>query len=116
MLPLAALSFNGSSWILAALFFFGWGLNGVFPLFMATIPSESVDPRLTASLTGIVMGIGEVIGGVLSPSLAGKLSDLYGRDSIMWLMLGLCLVAGFVGLGLRETAPQVLARQRARLR
>jgi MFS transporter, ACS family, hexuronate transporter len=116
MLPLAALSFNGSSWILAALFFFGWGLNGVFPLFMATIPSESVDPRLTASLTGIVMGIGEVIGGVLSPSLAGKLSDLYGRDSIMWLMLGLCLVAGFVGFGLRETAPRVLARQRARLR
>jgi MFS transporter, ACS family, hexuronate transporter len=116
MLPLAALSFNGSSWILAALFFFGWGLNGVFPLFMATIPSESVDPRLTASLTGIVMGIGEVIGGVLSPSLAGKLSDLYGRDSIMWLMLGLCLVAGFVGFGLRETAPRVLARQRAKLR
>jgi MFS transporter, ACS family, hexuronate transporter len=106
------MSFTGSSWIMALIFFFGWALNGVFPLFMATIPSESVDPRLTASLTGIVMGIGEVVGGVLSPALAGRLSDVYGRDSIMWMMMLLCIAAGFVGLGLRETAPRVLARRR----
>jgi MFS transporter, ACS family, hexuronate transporter len=112
ILPLAAMSFTGSSWIMALIFFFGWALNGVFPLFMATIPSESVDPRLTASLTGIVMGIGEVVGGVLSPALAGRLSDVYGRDSIMWMMMLLCVAAGFVGLGLRETAPRVLARRR----
>jgi MFS transporter, ACS family, hexuronate transporter len=111
ILPLAAMSFTGSAWVMALIFFFGWALNGVFPLFMATIPSESVDPRLTASLTGIVMGIGEVIGGVLSPFLAGWLSDSYGRDSIMWLMMGLCITAGIVGLGLRETAPRVLARR-----
>ncbi len=111
ILPLAAMSFAGSSWVMALIFFFGWALNGVFPIFMATIPSESVDPRLTASLTGIVMGIGEVIGGVLSPSLAGKLSDLYGRDSIMILMIALCVAAGIVGFGLRETAPRVVARR-----
>ena len=111
ILPLAAMGFSGSSWIMALIFFCGWALNGVFPIFMATIPSESVDPRLTASLTGIVMGIGEVIGGVLSPSLAGKLSDLYGRDSIMLLMIGLCVLAGIVGFGLRETAPRVLTRR-----
>ena len=93
------------------MFFIGWGLNGLFPLFMATIPSESVDPRLTASLTGLVMGIGEVIGGVLSPSLAGGLSDHFGRAAVMWLMLGLCLAAAMVGCGLRETAPRVLARR-----
>jgi MFS transporter, ACS family, hexuronate transporter len=111
ILPLAALSFTGNAWVMAVIFFFGWALNGVFPLFMATIPSESVDPRLTASLTGIVMGIGEVIGGVLSPSLAGTLSDHYGRDSIMWLMFGLCIAAGIVGFGLRETAPRILAKR-----
>jgi len=110
ILPLGALYLTGNAWLLGGIFFIGWGLNGVFPLFMATIPSESVDPRLTASLTGVVMGIGEVIGGVLSPSLAGGLSDHYGRDAVMWLMLGLCLVAGVVGFGLRETAPRVLAR------
>ncbi len=112
ILPLGALFFTGNNWILAIIFFFGWGLNGVFPLFMATIPSESVDPRLTASLTGIVMGIGEVIGGVLSPTIAGSLSDSYGRNSVMWFMLALTLLAAVVALGLRETAPRVVARLR----
>lgn len=115
ILPLGALYLTDTPWLLAAIFFIGWGLNGVFPLFMATIPSESVDPRLTASLTGVVMGIGEVIGGVLSPSLAGGLSDHYGRDAVMWLMLVLCILAGIIGCGLRETAPRVLARAHQRV-
>ncbi len=114
ILPLGALYLTGNAWLLALIFFFGWGLNGVFPLFMATIPSESVDPRLTASLTGVVMGVGEVIGGVFSPSLAGWLSDSYGRDAVMWMMLALCIMAGVIGFGLRETAPRVLARHTAR--
>ncbi|MBK8629357.1 MAG: MFS transporter [Sphingomonadales bacterium] len=109
ILPLGAMFFTGSTWVLAAIFFFGWALNGVFPIFMATIPSESVDPRLTASLTGIVMGIGEVLGGVLSPFAAGGLSDIYGRSAVLWMMLGLTLLAALVGIGLRETAPRVLA-------
>lgn len=112
ILPLGAMFFTGSAWVLAAIFFFGWALNGVFPIFMATIPSESVDPRLTASLTGIVMGIGEVLGGVLSPFAAGMLSDAYGRSAVLWMMLGLTICAAIVGLGLRETAPRVVARKR----
>jgi cyanate permease len=84
----------------------------VFPIFMATVPSESVDPRLTASLTGIVMGIGEVLGGVLSPFAAGMLSDSFGRSAVMWMMLALTLLAAMVGMGLRETAPRVLARRK----
>lgn len=111
ILPLGAMYFTGSPWLLAVIFFVGWGLNGVFPLFMATIPSESVDPRLTASLTGIVMGIGEVLGGVLGPSIAGALSDSYGRSAVLWLMLGMAVAAGIVGVGLRETAPRVLSRR-----
>jgi cyanate permease len=115
ILPLGAM-LVGNAWLLALIFFVGWALNGVFPLFMATIPSESVDPRLTASLTGIVMGIGEVLGGVLGPSIAGVLSDGYGRSAVMWMMLVLCTLAGIVGMGLRETAPRVLARRAGPLR
>jgi cyanate permease len=96
--------------VLAAIFFFGWGLNGLFPLFMATIPAESVDPRLTATLAGIIIGTGEVIGGVLSPSIAGALADRFGLSAPVWLMFALALAGGLVALGLRETAPRVLAR------
>jgi predicted MFS family arabinose efflux permease len=110
ILPLGALYYQGPWPVLAAIFFFGWGLNGLFPLFMATIPAESVDPRLTATLAGIIIGTGEVIGGVLSPSIAGALADRFGLSAPVWLMFALALAGGLVALGLRETAPRVLAR------
>jgi predicted MFS family arabinose efflux permease len=113
ILPLGGLYYTGSTWVLAAIFFFGWGLNGLFPMFMATIPSESVDPRLTATLTGIVMGTGEVLGGVLSPFFAGALADVYGLSAALWLMLALCILAGICALGLVESAPRVVARRAA---
>ncbi len=111
ILPLAAIYYQGSTLILAAIFFFGWGLNGLFPMFMATIPAESVDPRLTATLTGVVMGTGEVVGGVLSPIFAGGLADAYGLTAPMWLMLGCTLLAGLCTLGLVESAPRIVARR-----
>jgi len=106
ILPLGAMFFHGSVWLLALIFFFGWGLNGIFPLFMATIPSESVDPRHTATVLGLCMGTGEVLGGVLSPSIAGYAADQAGLQAPLWIMLGLTIAGGILALGLRETAPR----------
>lgn len=111
LLPLGALYYTGGSWGLATIFFFGWGLNGLFPMFMATIPSESVDPRLAATLTGMVMGAGEVLGGVLSPFVAGAAADVWGLGAPLWIMLGLALAATVLALGLLESAPAVLVRR-----
>lgn len=113
ILPLGGLYYQGSVWVLAAIFFFGWGLNGLFPMFMATIPAESVDPRLTATLTGVVMGTGEVLGGVLAPFLAGALADVYGLAAPLWLMACCALLSGALALGLIESAPRVVARRAA---
>jgi MFS family permease len=115
ILPLGAIYYMGSVWVLAAIFFFGWALTGIFPLFMATVPSESVSPALRASALGLCMGAGELIGGVFSPSLAGIAADhtSLGLQAPLWIMLGLAVVAGLLALGLRETAPRVLARRRA---
>jgi len=113
ILPLGAMYFQGSVWGLAAIFFFGWGLNGVFPLFMATVPSESVDREHTATVLGLCMGIPEVLGGVLSPSIAGYAADIAGLSAPLWIMLGLAIAGGLLGFGIRETAPRVLARRRA---
>jgi predicted MFS family arabinose efflux permease len=108
ILPLAALYYTGSVWGLAAIFFCGWAVTGIFPLFMATIPSESVDARHMAGALGVCMGAGEIVGGVLSPSLAGYLADQVGLQAPLWMMFGLALVAGVVALGIRETAPRAL--------
>ena len=54
------------------------------------------------------MGLGEVLGGVFSPTIAGKLSDLYGLTAPLWLLFALALVAGSAALFLRETAPRLV--------
>jgi ACS family hexuronate transporter-like MFS transporter len=110
ILPLGALYYAGSVWVLAAMFFVGWGLNGIFPLFMATIPSESVDPKHQATVLGLCMGTGEVLGGVLGPSIAGMAADRMGLTAPLWIMLGLTILSALLALGLRETAPRVLSR------
>ena len=111
ILPLGALLLGGSPFTMGAVFFAGWFVSGTFPMFMATVPAESVDPRLTASLAGFVGGVGEVFGGVAGPSLAGALADAYGLDAPVWLLLALTLGAFVIALFLRETAPAVLARR-----
>ncbi len=111
ILPIGALLWDGSVFVMAVIFFAGWFFNGMFPLFMATVPAESVDPRLTASLAGFVGGVGEVLGGVLSPSLAGWLADVYGLSAPVWLLLALTLLAFACSLFLHESAPAVLARR-----
>jgi predicted MFS family arabinose efflux permease len=114
-LPLGALFFHGSNYALAAIFFVGWGLNGIFPLFMATVPSESVRPEQAATVFGLCMGSCEIVGGALGPQIAGALADSFGLGAPLWMMAGLALAAGLCGLGLTESAPRVLAR-RAELR
>jgi MFS transporter, ACS family, hexuronate transporter len=113
ILPLGAMYFQGGVWWLAAIFFVGWGFNGTLPLFMATVPSESVDAKHRATVIGICMGVGEILGGVLSPSIAGYAADHVGLQAPLWMMVGLTLCAGFLAMGLRETAPRVLARRAA---
>jgi predicted MFS family arabinose efflux permease len=113
ILPLGAMYFQGSVWVLAAIFFVGWGVNGVFPLFMATVPSESVAPHHMATALGICMGTGEILGGVLAPYFAGSVADVVGLQAPLWMMLGVAVAAALLALGLRETAPRVLSRRTA---
>jgi ACS family hexuronate transporter-like MFS transporter len=114
ILPLGALFFDGSPWVLGVIFFVGWMFNGTFPMFMATVPFESVSPARAATAMGLTMGLGEVLGGVIAPSLAGKLSDIYGLQAVCWLLVALAILGGFAALALRETAPRILARRAGR--
>lgn len=111
ILPLGALHYEGSAWGLAAIFFVGWALNGIFPLFMATVPSESVRPDRAATVFGLCMGSCEIIGGAGGPAIAGQLSQWLGREAPLWFMVALALTGGIAALFLNESAPRVLARK-----
>jgi cyanate permease len=96
---------------MVAIFFVGWALNGIFPLFMATVPSESVSPAMAATVFGLCMGSCEIIGGAGGPAIAGVVADNVGLSGPLWIMTGLALVGGLFGFGLTETAPRVLAKR-----
>jgi MFS family permease len=97
--------------VLIPIFFVGWMVNGTFPIFMATIPSETFKPIHHATVLGLAMGFCEVLGGVFGPPLAGMLNDAFGMETFLYVLMVLAVISGFVSMGLKETAPAVLRRR-----
>jgi MFS family permease len=113
LVPLAALHFQGSLFVLGALIFIGWSASGTFPLFMGTVPSETIPARYVATSLGMVVGLGEILGGVGAPAIAGRAADRYGLQAPVMIMAA-CAIAGTVlALFLRETAPIRIRRPAA---
>jgi sugar phosphate permease len=110
LVPLAALQFHGSLVVLGALIFVGWSASGTFPLFMGTVPSETIPARYVATSLGMVVGLGEILGGVGAPAIAGRAADRYGLQAPLMIMVVCALVGTVLALFLRETAPIRLAR------
>ena len=111
LIPLSALYVHQPLWLVFVLFALGAAMSGVFPLAMATIPSETVPPRQLATVLGLTMGLGEIIGGVFAPTLAGRAADSYGLGATLWILIGLSVVTSVLACFIKETAPRVL-RQR----
>jgi MFS family permease len=113
VLPLGLLFSSGGQLMpLIACIAVGSALSGVFPLAMATIPSEIVGPARTATALSLTMGISEILGGVLAPSVAGKVADLDGLSATLWILVGLVAVIIVLAAMLRETAPRALMRRK----
>lgn len=108
--PLSLLYFHGSAWGVGALMFIGWMGMGTFPLFMGVIPAETLGAARAATAMGLVVGIGELSGGVLGPILAGKLADNFSLDVAMWLQAGLAIAGGLTALFVVETNQRVLGK------
>ena len=79
--------------------------GGTFPLFMGTIPAESAKPGQTALAIAWVQGVGETIGGLLAPILAGLAADHFGILNTVWIAACCAAAATIVGWFLTETRP-----------
>ena len=106
-----ALLYATSPWMLGALMLLTYTGLGCFTLFMATIPAETVPREVMATALGMIMGIGELVGGFVAPTLAGFAADRFGLSIVMWMSCGGALLAALLALFLKETAPALLARQ-----
>jgi len=111
--PLAALTIENSIVLMTALMFVGWIGIGIFPLFMGVIPAETLSFRNTAAAMGVVVAIGEIFGGVLSPVLAGWIADQSSLMLPLAIQAAMALATGLVAFWLKETNPAVLARRAA---
>jgi MFS family permease len=91
--------------VMVALMFIGWMGTGAFAVFMGVVPGESVPARYAATAVGLVMGVGEVVGGSCAPAVGGRAADLTTLAAPFQLALACALVAAFLSLFLKETAP-----------
>lgn len=104
--PLGALYFDGPISGIAALLFIGWAGTGAFPLFMGVVPGETVPRALAASSMGLVVMVGELVGGVAMPWVAGKAADETSLAAPMVIAAACALCGGVTALFLKETAPR----------
>jgi MFS transporter, ACS family, hexuronate transporter len=114
IIPFSLLSWGGSALLLAPLIFVGASVGGAMSLFMGVVPSETVPPRMVATTVALVIGLGEILGGVVGPTLSGMAADHWGLRAPMWITAGCLVVAIAAAFAMDETAPRALAKRSAR--
>jgi MFS family permease len=75
---------SGSALQLPAMFI-SYLAMGCIAMVAAVIPSEGVPIHLRAKAMGLVMGIGEIVGGVIIPAISGVLSDKIDPSAFLWV-------------------------------
>jgi MFS family permease len=104
VLSLGVLFAQNVLWQMFLVIGLGGAITGVFPNVMATVPSESVPRESMATVLGLAMGAGEIIGGVLAPFIAGHAADAFCLNTTLWIMALLSFATALVGFVIRETA------------
>lgn len=84
----------------AALFNFG-----ALAVIAGPLAAEAAPIGLISSVAGMIIGVGEVFGGGIAPSIAGAIAQNYGLQYILYFALSGQLLGLLVALFLRETAP-----------
>jgi MFS transporter, ACS family, hexuronate transporter len=102
---LGAMYFQGSTVVLGALLFVGWLASGTFPLYMGVIPGESMPPKYAATAMGLVVCVGEVLGGSGLVALAGTVADLTQLSNAVLMMAASGAIGCVLCFFLVETAP-----------
>jgi MFS family permease len=106
VMPIGVAFAPGGWEVTAVLLLIGWSASGTFPIFMATIPAESVPAASLGAAIGVVGGIAEILGGFFGPQIAGVLADHWGLNAPLVLMGGLVIVSVLCAAGLIETHPR----------
>ncbi len=104
----------GTSVLVFSTFFFMWGLfgAGMYPMYLGTLPAESVPPQIAGTAVGIPVAVGETLGAAGMPAIAGELGDLFSLSAPMWMAALTGIVIAFISLFYVETAPARVAKMK----
>jgi fucose permease len=79
--------------------------NALITLTVGPLCSESVPPALIATASGVVIAIGELIGGGLTPIVVGQIAQRIGIEHILRVPCVAMALGLVVSLLTRETRP-----------
>ena len=85
------------------LFLTAFMITGTIAINVGPLTSASVPPAIAATATGLVVGIGEMVGGAIAPAVAGAMADSLGIAVIFKIAavaIGVSILV--VGFGIRE--------------
>ena len=103
--PLTVMYLHGSLASLVTGLFVGWLSVGCIPIYMSTIPAETVSGARIAGTVGLIMGASEIVGGTIAPPAAGWAGDHFGLAAPFWIATAMAILLCLLSLFLRETAP-----------
>lgn len=102
--PLVIIYVDSFALMLVLLFITGAG-TGVGAMAMSIIPTESVSLKYSGLVVGLTIGIGEFFGGFLNPLINGRLADIYGGATPLYVGAAAGLIAFIFSFFLKETLP-----------
>ena len=103
--PLALYLFPGHWISVASIIVFGGVIVSLTSMHVSIIPTETVPPRLAATSSAFIMGIGEFVGAFVV-GIAGSLADIYGLPVVMLIGAIVYLLTAAIAFALVETNPK----------
>lgn len=95
---------GASFWpLFAALFCVHLFNNALITLTVGPVCLESVPASLAATASGLVIAIGELLGGGLAPAVVGQIAQRFGLSHILLLPIGAITLGFLLCIALRET-------------
>ena len=108
----------GTSTPVFCTFFFLFGLfgAGMYPMYVGTIPAESVPPQIAGMAVAIPTATGETLGAAGMPLIAGWLADMpsLGLHAPMWMAALAGIAIAIISIFYIETAPRVVAKMKVK--
>lgn len=105
LLSLLALANCGASFwpLFISLFCVHLFNNALITLTVGPVCLESVPATLAATASGLVIAIGELLGGGLAPAVVGHIAQHFGLANVLFLPIGAMILGFVLSLLLRET-------------